>query len=350
MTNLTAIALASIVAFGAEDAADPATKPVVHASIADVGVETRWLLPDSVLTRDDCEVKLAADVLAKRFDALDIDGRFGAAKQYGDVLRIAREALAGGTSVDDVMLEIAEQRPELAAAFTGWIEPLLRADGLAGDAWSPDDESDDDGMRIGARLPLTASDGEPWSSLDGTRVLTQGSTLVFADLATIKAVERDYAAYRERAGAAYESIAMKPDSWRTGEAQDVGAFTLHHMEFRADLPFPFTTYSCDLTVLDRVDAAGRLRADVYSTSPDFHWLAGTDVYLPVEDSDGTLVAWLLVRVFGFDLDDVPDGDSDREAAIRAGIGNLKRLAERRPRTAAAEPTTPAGLLAQDAQR
>lgn len=350
MTNLTAIALASIVAFGAEDAADPATKPVVHASIADVGVETRWLLPDSVLTRDDCEVKLAADVLARRFDALDIDGRFGAAKQYGDVLRIAREALAGGTSVDDVMLEIAEQRPELAAAFTGWIEPLLRADGLADDAWSPDDERDDDGMRIGARLPLTATDGEPWSSLDGTRVLTQGSTLVFADLATIKAVERDYAAYRERAGAAYESIAMKPDSWRTGEARDVGAFTLHHMEFRADLPFPFTTYFCDLTVLDRVDAAGRLRADVYSTSPDFHWLAGADVYLPVEDSDGTLVAWLLVRVFGFDLDGVPDGDSDREAAIRAGIGNLKRLAERRPRTAAAEPTTPAALLEQDAQR
>lgn len=333
--------------YGSAEDAEPGTPLPL---IAECGVATRWLLPDSVLTRDDCEVKLAADVLAQRFDALDIDGRFGAAKQYGDVLRIAREALAGGTSVEDVMLEITDQRPELATAFAGWIEPLLRADGLAADDWNPDDERDDDGMRIGARLPLTATDGEPWSNLDGTRVLTQGSTLVFADLATIKAVERDYAAYPKRAGAAYESIAMKPDSWRTGEARDLGAFTLHHMEFRADLPFPFTTYFCDLTVLDRIDAAGRLRADVYSTSADFHWLAGTDVYLPVEDSDGSLVAWLLVRVFGFDLDGVPDGDSDREAAIRAGIGNLKRLAERRERAADAETTMPAGLLAQDARR
>lgn len=328
---------------------DAASEPAL-ASIADVGVDARWLLPESVLSRDDCELKLAADVLAKRFDALDVDARFGAAKRYGDVIRIARDAIAGGTSVDDVMLEIEQQRPELASAFAGWIEPLLRADGLASEDWNPDEERDDDGMRIGARLPLSEADGAPWSSLDGARVLTQGSTLVFADLATIKAVERDYAAYRERAGAAYESIAMKPDSWRTGDARDVGAFTLHHMEFRADLPFPFTTYFCDLTVLDRVDAAGRLRADVYSTSADFHWLAGADVYLPVDDSEGRQVAWLLVRVFGFDLDDVPDGDGDREAAIRAGIGNLKRLAERRPRDAKAEATTPEALLAQDAQR
>ncbi|MFG0318762.1 MAG: hypothetical protein ACF8XB_15920, partial [Planctomycetota bacterium JB042] len=56
--------------------------------------------------------------------------------------------------------------------------------------------------------------------------------------------------------------------------------------------------------------------------------AGRDVYVPVESADGEFVAMLVVRQFGFDLAGVPDGDGDRQAAIRSTLGNLRRRAER----------------------
>ena len=67
--------------------------------------------------------------------------------------------------------------------------------------------------------------------------------------------------------------------------------------------------------------------DIYSTSDDFYWLAGRDVYLPVETSDGELVAYLAVRHYGFDLDGVPDKGKNRREALRASLGNLRRKAE-----------------------
>jgi hypothetical protein len=97
--------------------------------------------------------------------------------------------------------------------------------------------------------------------------------------------------------------------------------------WESDLPFPYTSYECELRILNRIDGDGHLVCDIYSTSEDFHWIAGQDVYVPVRDSDGGFVALLMVRLFGFDLDDVPDGTDDRKAALRSSLGNLKRRAE-----------------------
>ena len=97
--------------------------------------------------------------------------------------------------------------------------------------------------------------------------------------------------------------------------------------FRCNLPFPFSGYTCDLRVLNRLDGDGHLVTDIYSKSKDFHWMAGRDVFIPVRTSDGRWVATLAVRLFGFDLDGVPDRDGHRRAALRGSLGNLKRDAE-----------------------
>ena len=77
-----------------------------------------------------------------------------------------------------------------------------------------------------------------------------------------------------------------------------------------------------------IDAEGRLVCDIYSTSDDFHWLAGRDVYLALDTSDGVRAAYLVVRQYGFDLDGVPDSEKNVREALRGSLGSLRLRAER----------------------
>jgi hypothetical protein len=154
------------------------------------------------------------------------------------------------------------------------------------------------------------------------------AALFRADLVSIKAVENDYRTYRLHVGTDYEAIHPVPDSYV--EAVDANGRPISALAlwFRCDLPFPFTDYSCHLRILNRFAEDGTARTDIYSTSGDFHFLAGRDAFLPVETSAGELVACLVVRHFGFDLDGVPDGPAQRIEALRGSLGNLERKAER----------------------
>jgi hypothetical protein len=114
-----------------------------------------------------------------------------------------------------------------------------------------------------------------------------------------------------------------------GEDADGRPLDASLVVFRSDLPFPFSSYDCRLHVQNRLDSAGRLSCDTYSTSGDFHFLAGLDLFLPVRASDGTPVGLLLLRDFGLDLDGVPDDGGHVRAALRRAVGNIKLEAERR---------------------
>ena len=155
----------------------------------------------------------------------------------------------------------------------------------------------------------------------------QGAIFIRSDLQTIKDVENDYRHYRTNVDATYEELRPDAASFVEGLDENGQPFSALSMYIRSDLPFPYSDYELDLNVLNRVDAQGRLVTDIYSTAKDFYWLAGRDVFLPVEASDGAFCGYLIVRVYGFDLKGVPDARKHRRAALRGSLGNLRRKVE-----------------------
>jgi hypothetical protein len=172
----------------------------------------------------------------------------------------------------------------------------------------------------------------------------QGAALVRADVATIKAVENDFPRYPGRPGTSYESIVPIDGSHLRGLDPRSSPFAALRVRFESDLPFPFSTYACDLRILNRLRADGRLVCDIASPSADFYWMAGRDLYLPVVASDGSFQGELVVRLFGFDLRGVPDGDDARRIGLRSSLGSLKREAEALFRARATDGAPSGGAL------
>ncbi len=288
------------------------------------GLDPRWLLPDAPrdarqpdLVRE-AEALLARDLAAGPGDPL---------RTLGDWVRALAPLADAPRERDARLRELLDARPALADVREP-LEQLLR-DASFRDArrWRPGKDRDDDGFWMGAAWDLRTEGRAPWSELEGATEAWQGATLVHADAAALLAAEQDLAAYDGHAGARYLRIA--PRAFLRGADPDERPFAAVRTEFERDLPFPFGTYEYDLWTLYRVGGDGRLRAHVTTRSEDFHWLAGCDTHLPVATSDGELVALLVVRRFGFDLDGVPDGDGSRRDALREGLGNFKRTAEAR---------------------
>jgi len=218
-------------------------------------------------------------------------------------------------------------QPELWSALAPFAKELLRDEKLRSKRWDPEKDVGNDGIVMARPLTLAETSSAPWNALHGSRLVQQGATLVRADLATLKAVENDFTRYPGRPGTSYESIAAVPGSFLRGTDAAGRPFSALKVRFESDLPFPFSSYDCDLRILNRVRADGRVVCDIASPSADFHWMAGRDLYLPLETSAGTFVGLLAVRIFGFDLVNVPDGDDARRAGLRSSLGTLKREAE-----------------------
>jgi len=298
--------------------------------------DRQWSLPEprSVPGRD-----LLAEMrrlLALRFDLADPEGR--RYQNFGDLAAAARALPAKQREAWFTGLERAA--PDLFGDWGAGFRQLLFDQRLDTARWEPADESADDGMLFADSWAMQGEKSGPWGKLDVRPLMEQGAALVFADLATIKAVENDYRAYPGNVGADYEEIFPVPGSYYLGKDEAERPFSALTIRFTCDLPFPFSDYSTRLGILNHFDDAGVLSTDIYSTSSDFHWLAGRDVFLPVTTSDGEWVAFLLVRHFGFDLDGVPDGADDRRVALGGSMGNLKRNAERLWRARLAEAVEP----------
>lgn len=262
----------------------------------------------------------------------------------GDVLRRARTVERAPGWIQALMADVRRAQPELHRDLEPYLVAWLDDAELVAGKWDPDSERARDGLVFVDAWDLRGERGEPWRSLRGSRLVQQAAALVHADLETLKEVENDYRAYPRRPGASYRWIGAVPGSFVGGEDAELGDFSALRLRFRCSLPFPFGGYSCDLSILNRLDGDGHLVTDIHSAHRDFLWLAGRDVFIPMYDSAGQWVATLLVRLFGFDLAGVPDRDAHRRAALRASLGNLKREAEVRFAARSGGPRTVAGAL------
>ncbi|MFT4711509.1 MAG: hypothetical protein ACI9D0_001629 [Bacteroidia bacterium] len=324
-------------------------QPLKWSEITSAQFDSQWALPEarSLPGRD-----LLAEMrglLALRFDIKDAEGQ--RYKSFGDLADAAAKIRSESTDPGAAAKALASwyrgisgAAPKLAADWGGGMEQLLFDQGLSSKDWDPEADTDDDGLLFAAAWNMEKEPGGPWGAIDVTPLMEQGAAVLNADLATIKAVENDYRLYLKHLGEDYEEIFPVEGSYYQGRDAAEQPFSLLALRFTCDLPFPFSDYTTDLKLRNRFDAEQVLYTDIYSTSSDFYWLAGRDVYLPITTTAGDWVGFLLVRHFGFDLDGVPDGADDRRNALRASMGNRKRNAEKRWRERADVEKTPKNQL------
>ena len=245
----------------------------------------------------------------------------------GDIVFEVLRASTQGRDMNAVLDRVQKAQPELWKAVEPCIRELLCSTRLYAAKWDPDEDDACDGLFFARPLTLEGVSTAPWKKIDDSRLVQQAAALAFADFEALKEAENDYTNYSKRPGSKYEAIYPVEGSFIVGEDPRKHAFSALRLFFRCDLPFPFSHYDCDLHILNRTDASGSFVCDIYSTSKDFHWLAGRDVFIPVRTSDGIWISTLIVRLFGMDLDGVPDGDDARRAGLRSSLGSLKRESE-----------------------
>jgi len=276
--------------------------------------DPRWILPEAAPGGRDLRARMRA-LLALTYE----DG--GKQRRLGDLVVEIRAVPRLERRHWIVALD--ERAPGLVAEHREEVHQLLLDEYLYSPKWKVSKDHPRDGLLVGERWSLDDSAPAPWAELEPT--FEQVALLYNADLAAIKAAENDYRLYPDHVDTEFESI--YPELHLAGEDDEGRPFRVTTTRSRSDLPFPFSGYSCHLRILNRIGDDGLLRCDVYSTSSDFHYLAGREVFLPVEDSEGRTVAYVGVRDFGFDLDGVPDRSKHRQEALRGTLGNLKRGAE-----------------------
>ena len=210
------------------------------------------------------------------------------------------------------------------------LQQLLATDYLYSRKWKPGKDHPRDGIVTSVPWKLYDEGLAPWNSIRKKRPqIEQAACVMFADSSAIKEAENDFAAYPLDIGASYEDIRPFPGGHFKGVDDRGNPFRLVKLYFRCELPLWYPDYECDLRILSRIDEKGRLCTDLYSKSSDFHYLAGRDVFMPLVTSDGESLGNMVVRLYGFDLDEVPDRASHRREALRGSLGNLRRRAEAR---------------------
>lgn len=305
--------------------------------------EPAWRLPGALWmpAKDADKLALAVSVpalLAERFE-----GSEPWMRSVGDIIAEHRSRGGDHPALERVLRELAQGAPAAHARVGKLLSEVLDARELANPAWNPDVDQHDDGMHFGPLLARNKSSDEPWRSQSGARTFHQAVTFVRADLDAILGAIHDYASSIRDPGTSYERLEPLADSLLVGKSDALGDFAALRVRVRSDLPFPFTHYDCDLRVLHTLES-GTLVTDIYSPSRDFYWFAGKDWYLPVRASDGTWLGTMIVRLSGFDLSGVPDGDDDRKSGTRTALGSVRRRAEASFAAAGGVPRTIEGAI------
>jgi len=297
--------------------------------------DTRWTLPRLRVSESDRRPPNRVDLLremksmaTRTFPMRKGERKLRWTRSFGDVIRGLREAKDDPDRRARMLRILRRGRPSVWRAIGAYLPQLVNDDRLYSDGWDPDDDEDDDGVLHVEPFDHTTSNQAPWNRLSGTSDVHQAATLVYADLEAIKASENDFAGYRTQVGSDYDEVWGVAKSYVRGVDESRGPYTVVRMWFVTDLDFPYSTCSADVRIRTTLDEDGHLCTDIYGTGDDVYWLAGQDVVIPVHASDGEFVACLLVRVYGFDIRSVPDGDGARSGAIRGLLGNVRLRAER----------------------
>lgn len=294
----------------------------VKGGISETSFDPLWRLPPVPEGQVDL-VARSRQMLGARYEVKLPGG--GQAMCLGDLIRagLAVDGSRRGAWLDQLEAESTARSMPYRYA----IRQLLQDDFFRSRGWDPEESKSTDGFWEGPGWRPTSAmlEDPPWDKVGVGVRLEQATVFIAADLESIKAAENDYSIYPSDVGAEYDWI-YPVDGAYLRDAND--SFAALEIAFKCDLPFPFSGYRCELKILNEIDSLGCLVTHIYSTSDDFHYMVGKDVFLPVDTSDGVRLGYLLVRDFGFDLDNIPDGAKHRRAALRSSLGNLRIKAER----------------------
>jgi len=352
------LALAALAFGGDPRAAEPGAEPdseraheVPWDELTREVLPPQWIVPetrtDPTLPADRQPVDLAARVralAAMRFatpEGVEPDPRTAS---FADLIVACRGFGADTKSRDRFLGALRDTRPDVWDLCGSDLLQLGRDEFLTGAKWDPGKDHERDGILHAKPFRVDCEGKEPWTTIDASRLCQQGAAVFWADLEAIKDAENDYAKYPSNVGADYEFIRAVPGSYVKGKDPAGRPFSALRIEFQSDLPFPYTHYDCDLRILNRVGADGLVRCDIWSPSEDFYWMAGQDLFVPLRTVAGAFAGLFLVRVYGFDLDGVPDGEDAVREALRGSLGNLKRRSEAAFRASGAKPRTLEGAI------
>ncbi len=321
-----------------------APREVSFAEMTREAFDVQWLLPEGLPVDASEGFGPAWDLVPKMKElaALVVEPSktdASAPRCLGDVALAVRKAGGGKKAVESLLAQLEKTQPKLFEALEPCLSELLCDDKLHAKKWDPDHDDPCDGLFFARPLSMQRTKIAPWSKIEGSHLVQQGCALINADFEAIKAAENDYTTYPKRPGSDYKAIYPVENGFVRGLDDKKNPFAAVKIFFRCNLPFPFSHYDCDLRILNRTDEHGFFACDIYSTSKDFLWMAGRDVFIPVRASDGTWAGTLLVRLFGFDLKGVPDGDDNRQSALRSSVGCLKRQSEAAFARAGCKPRT-----------
>jgi len=239
---------------------------------------------------------------------------------------LVREFSAHGWNEKQSEARLKGLKKQLSKDRFARLEDLLECWDLYGRKWSPRKSSMAHGMHFGKQWEFKKKE---WTYAKGQREVESVAQIVLADIAAIKSAEANYSLYWSHTKHDWEKIEVDLDSRLQvrDEAGDLEAASLT-IDFKFDLPFPFSTAKFKLYTLNRKLEDGRPVLYLHGVSDDLYWLSGYDLYEPIRDRNGEWVGTLMIRVFGLDLDGVPDGRGDRHDNLRGQFGNVRRDAER----------------------
>lgn len=325
---------------GPEVAAEPEThRQVSWAEFCERHFDPQWALP----APSSKESENVPQDLVAWFEGLAArDLRFAADQQdkaaaegairLGDLIAELAPLRRSTKQVLDSLEKKAAELPGLDEDLRTLVAELVCDVGVHEEKWKPSKNLKDDGIvhLPSWELSKKTKRGAPWDDRKGDSTVLRAAVLVFADLESWFSAENDCSIYLNRKGSRLESVSIPPES--RVQTQDAHGARWLSQIFRmdSDLPFPFGGYQADNRVRLGLRPDGLVMNEVYvEPGKDFKWLSGRDVFLPLSTSDGEFVALLVIQEFGFDLDGVPEGDSNRKEGVRDALGNKKRHAERR---------------------
>lgn len=252
-------------------------------------------------------------------------------RSTGDILAAFKSVRRSEERTEELLENLRKNYPRVYEELTPYLPELVRSWRLYGSDWDPDDDREDDGAYMATQWFVRPDESRVdfWNELEGDREVYQAAAFLYCDFHAIREVTLDYAGYDAHVGRDLEWIRGRKGTYFVNEAGAEPAFSSIVVDMEVDLPFPYSTAELSLRTCDLFDADGHPTGNYYAESEDFHWFAGRDTFIPVHTSDGAFVGTLVVSQAGLDVDGVPDGDGDREAILRASLGNWKRLAEPR---------------------
>lgn len=285
-----------------------------------------WRMPDELWTPN----KDAESTALPLFVPALLAERFEAPQPWmasvGDIIAEHRKRGGDHLALQVLLAELERAAPKTFEKVGRFLQQVLDDRALSDAKWDPDKDRRDDGMYFGPLLERHTGTGEPWKSQEGARTFHQAATFVRGDLDAILGAIHDYEATIRNPGTSYEKLEPVAGSGFRCQDAELGPLGALKVDVRSKLPFPFMRYKLDLRILHAVEK-GTLVTYVSSMSKDFYWFAGKDWYFPVRTGAGEWLGTMVVRLSGFDLVNVPDGDDNRKAGTRGSLGSVRKRAE-----------------------